>query len=193
MTPLILASQSPNRKQLLSLLDVPFTIQPAHVDETERPGESPQEYVTRIAHAKATKVAAENPGCNVLAADTPVILGNRILQTPHNRDEAREMVKLHSGRRVDVPTVMVLHQANGTILSEYSNSWVEMRELSDAEIEAYLDHEAEWQGSSGAFKVQGRASVFITATGGTPTGIMGFPLHAVAALLRRAGYKVLGE
>jgi septum formation protein len=192
LPPLILASQSPRRQELLSRLGLPFTVCPAHVDETELPGEAPLDYVRRVARAKAAAVAAANPGACVLAADTPVICGDEILQSPYTPGAAAAMLRKQSGKRVDVPTVVVVQTADGQVLEETVESWVQFKPIGEAEVAAYITHEAEWQGISGAFKVQGLAAAFITATGGTPSGIMGLPLAQTADLLRHAGYTVLG-
>jgi septum formation protein len=193
MPPLILASQSPRRKDFLSLLDIPFTIQPAHVDETALPGEAPLAYVLRVAKAKAAAVAAQNPGACVLAADTPVICEGAILQTPADAEEAAAMLRLQSGKRVGVPTVVVVQTPTGQVLAETVESWVEFKTLGEAEIAAYVAHADAWQGVSGAFKIQGLGAAIITGQGGTSSAIMGFPLAQVAQLLRRAGYTVLGR
>lgn len=191
-TPLILASQSPRRKELLGLLGIPFTTQPAHVDETPHPHEAPLAYVTRIAMAKAAKVAQQFPGHTVLAADTPVILHGTILQSPATAEEAAAMLAAQSGHTVHVPTVVVVHRAAGEILRHVTENTVTFRPIAPQEIAAYVAQESNWRGISGAFKIQETASVFIQGITGSPTGIIGLPLLQTATLLRQAGYPILG-
>jgi septum formation protein len=186
MAGLILASQSPRRKALLAQLGVTFDVKPAHVDESARKGEAPLAYVTRIARAKAQKVAAENPGCVVLAADTPVILGRRILQTPQTVDEARDMLRLQSGRRITIPTVVAAVDARGRVHVKKAVSWVKFKRLSAAEIDAHLADAPRWEGSSGAIKIE-NVERWATCMHGSISGIMGLPLYETALLLKTCG------
>ena len=186
---LILASQSKYRKQLLEKLGIAFTTQPAHIDETPLKHEAPLAYVKRIAIAKATAISKANPGSVVLAADTPVILGRRILQTPQTEAEARDMLLLQSGRRVRIPTVLVLADASGKIHTRLNDSWVKMKPLATAEIDTYLAAGL-WQHSAGGLKVE-LMSHWIITLHGSVSGIMGLPLYETATLLNRAGIKTI--
>ena len=183
---LILASQSKHRARLLQSLGVPFTVQPAHVDETPLPHEAPLAYVKRIALAKAAAVADKNPGSVVLAADTPVIVGRRILQTPQTEDEAAAMLQMLSGRRVSIPTVVAMADAQGKLHSKTAASWVKFKRLSKADIQAYVAAGA-WQHVSGAVQLEGYAEPWITAMHGSYSGIIGLPLYETTLLLQRAG------
>lgn len=189
---IILASQSKTRKALLSKLlgplGVPFTVQPAHVDETPLKNETPLAYVKRIALAKAAAVSAANPGVVVLAADTPVIVGRRILQTPATADEAAAMLRLQSGRRVSIPTVVVVADATGKLHHKTIVSWAKFKTLSEDEIAAYLATGL-WQNISGAIKDDSVDHWFIKVHGSF-SGFMGLPLYETSVLLARAGIHV---
>ena len=185
---LILASQSTIRKAYLEKLGVPFTIQPAHVDESVLKNETPLAYVKRIAMAKAAAISAANPGKVVLAADTPVIVGRRILQTPATVGEASEMLRLQSGRRVSIPTVVVVADANGGLHHKTCISWAKFKKLTEDEIAAYLATGL-WQNISGAIKDDSVDHWFIKVHGSF-SGFMGLPLYETSVLLARAGIKV---
>ena len=181
---LILASQSKYRKALLEKLGLPFTTQPAHVDESERKNETPLAYVKRIAMAKATAISQQNPGSIVLAADTPVIVGRRILQTPATPEEAAEMIKLYSGRRVQIPTTLVMADASGKLHVKVTNNWIKFKRITAADINAYLST-ANWQ-VAGALKIE-QIEPWIQSSHGTFSGIIGLPLYEASVLLARAG------
>lgn len=183
---LILASQSKSRAELLRQLGIPFTVQPANVDETPLKNEAPLAYVKRIAMAKAAKISAANPGSVVLAADTPVIVGRRILQTPETPEEAAAMVRLQSGRRVHIPTVVVVVDAAGKTHTKTVDSWLKIKRLSEAEIQSYLATQ-NWNGSGG-IDVHAMQS-WIQLLHGSVTGIIGLPLYETAQLFARAGIR----
>lgn len=181
---LILASQSKYRKELLEKLGVPFTVQPAHVDETALKNETPLAYVKRIAMAKAAAISKANPGSVVLAADTPVIVGRRILQTPASLEEATAMVRLYSGRRVHIPTTIVVADATGKLHVKVTQNWVKFKRLTDTEIAAYLSS-TPWQ-VAGALKIE-YVEPWLATTHGSLSGIIGLPLYETSILLARAG------
>lgn len=185
---IILASQSKHRAALLEKLGVPFTVQPAHVDETPLKNETPLAYVKRIAMAKAQAIATANPGKVVLAADTPVIVGRRILQTPQTQEEAAEMLRLQSGRRVSIPTVVVVVDATGKLHHKISTNWLKFKRLTDADIQPYLAT-APWNKVSGALKLE-LIEPWILTMHGTISGTIGLPLYETATLLARAGVKI---
>jgi septum formation protein len=185
--PLILASKSPQRARLLTTLGVPFTVKPANVDETPLKHEAPLAYVKRIALAKAAKISAENPGSVVVAADTPVILGRRILQTPETSNEAAQMLTLQSGRRVHIPTVVAVADAQGKLHHKSVDSWIKFKPFTAADIAAYLQSD-KWHGSGGlCIEV---AEVWATTLHGSYSGIIGLPLYETSVLLARAGLKI---
>jgi septum formation protein len=181
---LILASQSKYRKALLEQLGVPFTVQPAHVDESELKNETPLAYVKRIAMAKAAAISQQNPGSVVLAADTPVIVGRRILQTPATPEEAAEMIKLYSGRRVHIPTTLVVADASGKLHVKVTKNWIKFKRITVSDINDYLTH-ANWR-VAGALKIE-QIEPWIQSTQGTFSGIIGLPLYETTVLLTRAG------
>ncbi len=182
---LILASQSKTRKGLLARLGVEFSTQPADVDETPLKNEAPLAYIKRVAIAKAQAIAANHPGCVILAADSPVILGRRILQTPQTEDEAREMLKLQSGRRIAIPTVVVVIDATGKLHHKTVNSWVKMKRLSASDINAYITAGL-WTHTAGGLKIELMEN-WIQTLHGSKSGIMGLPLYETEVMLTRAG------
>ncbi|NBV54401.1 MAG: septum formation protein Maf [Proteobacteria bacterium] len=184
----ILASRSPARATLLRQLGLEFTIAPAHVDETVMKNENPLAYVRRVARAKASKVAAQNPGCVVVAADTPSVLGRRILQTPETAEEVRVMLRQQSGRRVTVPTVVAVVDEHGKLRDKTIVSWVKLKRLSEREIEHHIQTGL-WQGTAGALKLEDTEH-WIMQMHGSRSGIMGLPMYETALLLRAAGIKL---
>lgn len=185
---LILASQSPRRRELLGKLGVEFEVCPADIDETPYLREKPYDYCKRIARSKAEKLAALNPDAYVLAADTPVLLGRKILQTPADETEARAMFTELSGRRVYVGTAVCLITPEGKILEDISKSWLKFKPFTKAEIDAHIEDENNWRGVSGAFKIQGSAvECLVTQLHGSVSGIIGLPLYETRKLLKRAG------
>ena len=185
---LVLASQSPRRLELLKRIGiVPDAVLPADIDETPLKGELPSPYVQRIAAGKAA--AVETPGALVLAADTTVAAGRRILAKPADEAEARAMLQLLSGRRHKVLTAVTLVGLSGKARHRLSTSIVTFKRLSRDEIDAYLAS-GEWQGKAGAYGIQGRAEALVRAISGSFSGVMGLPLYETRALLRAAGHRV---
>ena len=183
---LILASASPRRLELLARLGVtPDAVTPADIDETPRKGELPVPYAERMAGEKA--VAAAHGGSIVLAADTVVAAGRRILPKTDDEDEARATLKLLSGRRHRVLSAVTVVAPDGIARHRLSNSIVAFKRLSDEELEAYLAS-GEWRGKAGAYAIQGRAEALIRMLSGSHSGVMGLPLYETRALLRAAGY-----
>lgn len=184
---LILASQSKHRKALLEKLGIPFEVHPADIDETEHKNEAPVAYNKRISLAKATKVAAEKPGCVILATDTCVYLGRRILQTPHTVEEAEAQLRLQSGRRVHIPSTVTVIDANGKIHTHTDHSWVKYKRFTEADLRHYLSL-GKWK-AAGAMQIE-YIEPFIQTIHGSVSGIVGLPLYQTARLLARAGLKV---
>jgi septum formation protein len=183
---LVLASASPRRLDLLARIGVvPDEIAPADIDETPRPGELPARYAERIAAEKAA--AVPRPGALVLAADTVVAAGRRILGKAEDDAAARRTLALLSGRRHRVHSAVTLVDAEGRAHHRLSTSIVTFKRLSDEEIAAYLAS-GEWRGKAGAYAIQGRAEALIRAVSGSHSGIVGLPLYETRALLRSAGY-----
>ena len=183
---LILASASPRRLELLARLGVvPDAVRPADIDETPGKGELPRLYAARVAAEKAA--AAAQPGALVLAADTVVAVGRRILPKTDDEAEARRMLALLSGRRHRVLSAVTLVDAEGKARHRLSTSLVIFKPLTVGEIDAYLAT-GEWRGKAGAYAIQGRAEALVRSLSGSHSGVMGLPLYETRALLRAAGY-----
>ena len=183
---LILASASPRRLDLLARIGVtPDAILPAEIDETPRRGELPIPYARRMAAEKAAAVA--EPGALVLAADTVVAAGRRILPKTETETEARAALGLLSGRRHRVHSAVTLIDAGGAARHRLSTSIVAFKHLSEAELAAYLAA-CEWRGKAGGYAIQGRAEALVRMISGSHSGVVGLPLFETRALLRAAGY-----
>lgn len=184
---LALASSSPRRRELLAQIGiVPDRIAPPEIDETPAKGELPRPYCLRMAEAKAAAVAPE-PGEIVLAADTTVAVGRRILGKPADAAEAERFLRLLSGRRHRVVTAVAVRDAE-RIRSREVITMVKFKQLSEPEIAAYL-RSGEWRGKAGGYAIHGLAGPLIPWISGSFTGVVGLPLAETANLLRAAGYK----
>jgi septum formation protein len=184
---LILASASPRRVELLARLGVvPEAIDPADIDEAVLKGELPRPHVVRLAAAKAAAAAARHPGKVVLAADTVVACGRRILPKAEEEGEARACLNLLSGRRHRVMTAVTVVDGAGTARHRLSESILAFKRLSGREVEAYLAS-GEWRGKAGGYAIQGAAEAFVRHLGGSHSGVMGLPLYETRALLITAG------
>ena len=182
----VLASASPRRLELLARLGVtPDAVTPADIDETPRKGELPVPYAERMAAEKAA--AAAQPGSIVLAADTVVAAGRRILPKTDSEEEARATLTLLSGRRHRVLSAVTCVAPDGTARHRISTSIVAFKRFSDAELDAYLAT-GEWRGKAGAYAIQDRAEALIRFLSGSHSGVMGLPLYETRTLLRAAGY-----
>jgi septum formation protein len=183
---LILASASPRRLELLARIGVtPDVVRPADIDETPLEAELPALYAGRMAAEKA--VAAREPGCVVLAADTVVAVGRRILPKTEDEDEARRMLTLLSGRRHRVLSAVSLVDAAGRGRHRLSTSIVGFKRLSEDELAGYLAS-GEWRDKAGGYAIQGRAEALVRFLSGSHSGVMGLPLYETRLLLRSAGY-----
>ena len=188
---LVLASASPRRRELLAQIGVvPDDVRPADIDETPAKAELPRPYTVRLALEKARAVVAE-PDELVLAADTTVAVGRRILGKPENAAEAVAFLQLLSGRRHKVITAVAIVGA-GRVWQRQVETVVRFKRLSDAEISAYI-RSGDWQGKAGGYGIQGPATAFIPAINGSYTNVVGLPLAEVAGLLVGAGYPVSYE
>ena len=184
---LILASASPRRLDLLARIGVfPEEVDPADIDETPLDAEIPRLHVQRVAAEKAAAVAARHPGCVILAADTVVAAGRRILPKAQDENVARKCLNLLSGRRHRVLTAVTVIDAAGTARHRLSDTIVAFKPLTLAEITAYLDT-GEWQGKAGGYAIQGRAEAFVRFLSGSHSGVIGLPLFETRALLLTAG------
>ena len=183
---LILASASPRRLDLLARIGVvPDAVIPAEIDETPLKSELPIAYARRMAAAKAAAVA--EAGALILAADTVVAAGRRILPKAGTEDEARAALSFLSGRRHRVHSAITLIDAEGRARHRLSTSIVAFKRLSEEELTAYLAS-GEWRGKAGGYAIQGRAEALVRMVSGSYSGVVGLPLFDTRALLRAAGY-----
>ncbi|MDY0242400.1 MAG: nucleoside triphosphate pyrophosphatase [Rhodospirillaceae bacterium] len=187
-SPLILASASPRRFDLLAQIGVPVTaVDPADLDETPLPRELPGPYAARLARAKAETVAARHPGCFVLAADTVVACGRRILPKAEDEATARRCLALLSGRRHRVLGGVCVIAPSGRVVERLVTSIVSVKRLTEGEIRDYLAS-GEWRGKAGGYAIQGRAAVFVRALSGSYSNVVGLPLFETHALLSGLGH-----
>jgi septum formation protein len=187
---LVLASASPRRLELLRQIGLtPDAVDPAAIDETPAKDETARLLAARLAGAKAAAVAARRPDAFVLAADTIVAVGRRLLGKPDDGADAARMLRLLSGRAHRVITAVALAAPSGRTAGRLSETRVKFKRLTAAEIDAYLASE-EWTGKAGAYGVQGRAGAFVTALNGSYTGVVGLPLYETRALLVGLGFPV---
>lgn len=188
---LVLASASPRRSALLSQIGVPHRVDAAHIDESVRRGESPQQYVERLAAGKAASIAAQparSHGLPVLGADTSVILGERIFGKPDSLAVALEMLTALGGRTHEVLSAIALSDARG-VRTRVSRTRVTLRAISEREIRDYWAS-GEPRDKAGGYAIQGLAAIFIERIEGSYSGVMGLPLCETAALLAEAGVPV---
>lgn len=166
---------------------MPDLVDPADVDEAAAKAELPVPHAQRLAARKAAAVAARHPVSLVLAADTVVAVGRRILPKATNEAEARTCLELLSGRRHRVHTAVTLIAPGGLARHRLSTSVVTFKRLHPDEIAAYLAS-GDWAGKAGGYAIQGRAEALIRAVSGSWSGIVGLPLYDTRALLIGAGY-----
>jgi len=185
--PLVLASASPRRLELLARIGVvPDAVAPTDTDETPRKGEVPRRLAARLAAAKAEAAAAPS-GALVLAADTVVGLGRRALPKAGTEEEAQRCLEMLSGRRHQVATGVVLRLPDGGLRRRLVLTAVAFQRLTAAQIEDYVAG-GEWRGKAGGYAIQGRAECFVRFLSGSHSNVVGLPLFETAQLLRGAGW-----
>ncbi|MGH7067433.1 MAG: Maf family protein [Acetobacteraceae bacterium] len=185
---LVLASASPRRAALLAQLGLaPTAVISTRIDEAQRQGEKPRALALRLTRAKAAQVPAN--GHFVLAADTVVAAGRRILGKTEDQGTARAALQLLSGRRHRVITAVVLAAPDGRRRERVSETVVAFARLAADQIEAYLEAD-EWRGKAGSYAIQGRAASFIRFLSGSYSNVVGLPLFETAQLLRGFGWKL---
>ncbi|MBL6654239.1 MAG: septum formation protein Maf [Reyranella sp.] len=186
MPPLVLASASPRRLDLLRQVGIePAKIDPAHIDETPAPRELPRAYALRMAKAKLAAVACRHPGAIVLAADSVVACGRRILPKAETVEEARTCLALLSGRRHRVLGGVAVGGASGAVRTRLVETAVRFKRLEPAEIDDYIQS-GEWQGKAGGYAIQGRAARFVSVLSGSYSNVVGLPLYETIGLLKAA-------
>jgi septum formation protein len=182
----VLASASPRRLQLLETIGrKPDLVSPCDIDETPQKDENPRELAARLCVAKAKAAAAAHPGALILAADTVVGAGRRILDKTDDEKRARQILALLSGRRHRVYGGIAVVAPNGKITSRVVMTQVMFKRLSDAEIDAYVQT-GEWRGKAGAYGIQGHAGAFVPWINGSYTNIVGLCVHTADKLLAGA-------
>lgn len=184
---LVLASGSPRRAKILDALGISFRVVVPDVDENPLPGEEGAALAERLSRAKATVVATRRQADSlpVLAADTVVVCGERLLAKPEGHRDAVEMLRLLSGRSHDVLTgVSVAHA--GRLVSGVERTSVSFAPMSDAEIEAYVAT-CEPMDKAGGYHIDGRGALFVTGIEGSPSNVAGLPVRLVLRLLREVG------
>ncbi len=188
--PLVLASASPRRLQLLQQVGIlPNDIDPADVDETPRRRELPHHYARRVALDKLTAVAERHPGAFLLAADTVVAVGRRILPKPEDEATARRCLELLSGRRHRVLGGVAVQAPDGRRVDTLVTTAVIFKRLSEAELSRYLAG-GEWRGKAGGYAIQGAAAAFIPKIIGSYPNVVGLPLVETCNLLTGLGYRI---
>jgi septum formation protein len=185
---LILASASPRRRELLARLGIePAAVIHADIDETPLKAELPRDYAVRMAREKAR--AAATPDAHVLAGDTVVALGRRVLPKAEDEGTARRCLELLSGRRHRVLSAVALLAPDGSLRERLSETQVRFKRLAEAEIRAYLAG-GDWHGKAGGYAIQGSAEGLIAWIGGSHSGVVGLPLFETRALLKSAGFAI---
>jgi septum formation protein len=183
--PIVLASGSPRRKQLLEMLRIPFRVIAPDVDEHVLPGEKPDAYVTRLSRAKAEAVVSRAPGDVILAADTTVVLDGKIFEKPASPAHAVEMLEQLQGRTHEVLTAVAV-AADGRLEQALDRSRVTFRPADRATLEAYVAT-GEPLDKAGAYAIQGLGAPLIERVEGDFFGVMGLPLRLALDLLARFG------
>lgn len=185
---LILASASPRRRELIARLGLtPDAIAPADIDETPDKDELPRNYAIRMAREKAQAAASERS--HVLAGDTVVAAGRRILPKAEEEATARKCLELLSGRRHRVLSAIALRAPDGTFRDRLNETIVLFKRLSYEEIDAYIAS-GEWHGKAGGYAIQGLAEGLVRRIQGSHSGVVGLPLYETRALLRAAGFDI---
>ncbi len=188
---LVLASASPRRLDLLARIGVaPDTVDAADLDEIPLKDEVPRAHAVRLARDKALAVAMRHPGCVVIAADTVVGAGRRILPKAEDESTARTCLTLLSGRRHHVFTAVAVVDASGKLRERLSDTRLSFALLPPSVIDAYIAG-GEWRGKAGGYAIQGTAEAFVRDLAGSHSGVIGLPLFETRNLLRSAGIVVV--
>jgi septum formation protein len=186
---LILASASPRRLELLGQIGItPDQILPADIDETLLKNELPRVFALRLAQEKAAKIHETNKGAVILAADTVVACGRRVLDKPVDAKDAIRILEILSGRRHKVYGGICVIGADGKARTKLVETIVNFRRLSDADIAEYVASD-EWDGKAGAYAIQGLASTYVKFLSGSYSNVIGLSLYDTVNLLNASGYK----
>ena len=182
---IILASQSPRRRELLALVGIPHEVRPADLDETVWPGEVPEAHAERLARSKAEAIATREPGAVVIGADTIVVLDGDILGKPNDEAEAAATLRRLSGRTHTVHTAVAVAR-NGQTVSGVESVEVTFRPLTDTQIQTYIAT-GEPMDKAGAYGIQGYGAVIVERVHGDYFAVMGLALGRLVVLLERVG------
>ncbi|MDR1898479.1 MAG: Maf family protein [Treponema sp.] len=195
MEPIILASGSLQRQEYFRLLGLPFNIMPPHSEENPGDFGSPKEAAENLAAGKVKEVIETLKGRAsgwIFGADTIIVSEGVIFGKPKHREDAGKMLTGFRGRTHEVVTGMALYNGKTETIDRRSVvSEVSFADISEAEIEWYLNS-GEWQGAAGAYKIQGLASCFISGIRGSPSSVVGLPIHEFYVMLRDNGYSYGG-
>ncbi len=184
----MLASSSPRRIELLAQVGIhPDAVDPADIDETPLKGETPPRLAERLASGKARVVAERHPDAVVIAADTVVSVGRRLLEKAADAAEAERFLRLLSGRNHRVHTGVAVVR-DGRLSVRVNETRVAFKPLSDAEIAAYVAG-GDWRGKAGGYGIQGPAAAFVRRINGSHPSVMGLPLYEAVQLLTGAGWR----
>jgi len=190
VTRLVLASASPRRLDLLARIGVePDAVVPADIDESVLKGELPRQHAMRLAREKAEAVSSREPEALVLAADTVVAVGRRILPKVEDEATLRACMRLLSGRRHRVLTGVALAIPDVGVRERLVETMIAMKRLSDEEIDYYASH-GEWRGKAGGYALQGYGEVYVRHIAGSYSNVVGLPLAETRVLLKSAGYPI---
>lgn len=191
MERLILASASPRRRDILTMLGLPFTVMETDIDETPIPGASPAEEALRLATEKMKTALfrlGNAEGAWILGADTVIDLDGSLLGKSETEEEARSTLRSLAGRDHEVITALALRSGKtGEFSFRVNVTRVEFAEISEREIDWYLGT-GEWRGVAGSYRVQERAAVFVSSIEGSPSSVAGLPIRDFYAMLADAGF-----
>lgn len=186
---IILASASPRRLELLAQIGiVPDSVIPADIDETQLKGELPRDLPVRLSQGKAAKIAQDHPDSFVIAADTVVAVGRRVLDKPKDPADARRELELLSGRRHKVYGGISIVAPGGAHKSVLCETTVAFKRLSQEEVDSYISS-GDWEGKAGGYAIQGIASTFVKFLSGSYSNVIGLSLYDTMRILNSLGYQ----
>ncbi len=183
--PVVLASASPRRRDLLDLIGIPHTVKPADVDESLKVGELPEAYAERLARAKAEKLAAEDGDALIIGADTIVVIDDLVLGKPTDMGDAERMLAMLSGRSHTVMTAVAVNYSGKTV-STVEQVDVTFRPLREEEIRSYVET-GEPMDKAGAYGIQGFGATIVRRIDGDYFAVMGLSLVRLVALMEEVG------
>lgn len=183
----LLASASPRRRELLTLIGIPHEVRPADIDESYLDGETPHAHAERLAREKALAIAAAEPDAVTIGSDTIVVIAGKVLGKPRDRDHARTMLRQLSGRSHEVMTGIAVHYRERTV-SAVETVRVTFRKLADDEIDAYIAT-GEPMDKAGAYGIQGYGATIVSKVNGDYFAVMGLPLNRMARQLESLGLR----